>query len=193
MAAPLAKKVSPQTGANDILVSGSREDLEMTAPVDPLHGLAARQIALTQGVLNLRPAASLAGLHACARSSDTGPVLCYILVEGKTVTAMVNFRPRTPIEGRPAYTIELAVPEDRRGSGRGKEAVGAAILELRHQLAETGIGAFGVEAIVETDNPASMRIAEQTISEASDPAVDLYSGKPARRFLRKLETKPTAG
>jgi len=156
-----------------------------------LKALAERQAALTHGELNLRPAATLPGLYACARSDRAGPVLGYILVEGKKVIAMVNFRPIDPIDGLAAYNIELAVPEDRRGSGRGQDAVAAALLELRHELAKPAGGtSFYVQAIVESDNPASMGIARQTISEESEPTTDLYSGKPAFRFLRKLETRP---
>ena len=164
----------------------------MTAPLDMLKALADRQLSLAHGELHLRPAASLPGLYACAREEDAGPVLSYILVEGKKVTAMVNFRPRAAIKGDPAYNIELAVPEDRRGSGRGLDAVSAALLELRHELGRAGVEAFQVQAIVETDNPASMRIAEQAISESPEPATDLYSGKPALRYLRRLETHPHA-
>jgi len=155
-----------------------------------LKALAERQAALTHGELNLRPAATLSGLYACARSDRAGPVLGYILVEGKKVIAMVNFRPIEPIDGMAAYNIELAVPEDRRGAGRGQDAVAAALLEVRHELAKPEGSSFYVQAIVESDNPASMGIARQTISEESEPTTDLYSGKPAFRFLRKLETRP---
>lgn len=162
----------------------------MTAPLDMLKALTERQAALTHGELKLRPAATLSGLYACARGDRAGPVLGYILVEGKKVIAMVNFRPIEPIDGMAAYNIELAVPEDRRGAGRGQDAVAAALLELRHELARPGGTSFYVQAIVESDNPASMSIARQTISEDSEPTTDLYSGKPAFRYLRKLETKP---
>ena len=80
------------------------------------------------------------------------------------------------------------MPEDRRGGGRGKEAVGAALLELRHELASAGVFKFDIEAIVETDNPASMRIAEETISENAVPTMDQYSGKRAFRYLRRLDS-----
>ena len=53
----------------------------MTAPVDAIRGLAARQMALMRGELHLRPTQSNAALSACARNEDAGPVLCYILVE----------------------------------------------------------------------------------------------------------------
>jgi hypothetical protein len=161
----------------------------MTAPLDPMNGLAAREMAFKQGNLRLRPASTHPGLLACARSDDDGPVLSYIMLEGTHVTAMVNFRPRMPVvDGIPAYNIELAVPEDRRGGGRGKEAVGAALLELRHELARAGVFKFDIEAIVETDNPASMRIAEETISENAVPTMDQYSGKRAFRYLRRLDS-----
>ena len=163
----------------------------MTAPLDPMNGLAARESAFRQGSLHLRPVATHPLLRACARSDDAGPVLCYIILEGSQVTAMVNFRPRMPlVDGIPAYNIELAVPEDRRGGGRGKEAVSAALLELRHELAGAGVTAFDIEAIVETDNPASMHIAEETISENAVPTFDQYSGKRAFRYLRRLEAPP---
>ena len=162
----------------------------MTAPLDATHGLAARQVALLSGELNLRPARSNAHLHGCARSEGGGPVLCYILVEdGTAVTAMVNFRPREPIEGVPAFNIELAVPEDRRRQGRGQEAVDAALLELRHELADEGVHTFHIEAIVEMENAASRRIAENSISEHTTRTSDPYSGRPAFRYLRTFEPK----
>jgi hypothetical protein len=163
----------------------------MTAPLDAIHGLAARQIALLSGELHLRPARSHPALHACDRTETVGPALCYILVEeGTAVTAMVNFRPREPINGTPAYNIELSVPEDRRRHGRGQEAVDAALLELRHDLARQGVTDFHVEAIVEMDNAASLRIAENSISETRTHTTDLYSGRPAFRYLRAFDATP---
>jgi len=159
----------------------------MTAPLDAIHGLAARQVALLNGELNLRPAGSHPALHACTRTGETGPSLCYILVEdGTSVTAMVNFRPREAIEGEPACNIELSVPEDRRRQGRGQDAVDAALLELRHALERAGVHAFRVEAIVEMENAASRRIAENSISEMPTATTDLYSGWPAFRYLRSF-------
>jgi hypothetical protein len=163
----------------------------MTAPLDAIHGLAARQVALLSGELNLRPCRSHAALHACARTDTAGPALCYILVEdGTTVTAMVNFRPREAIEDTPAYNIELSVPEERRRQGRGQEAVDAALLELRHELARVGVTDFHVEAIVEMDNAASLRIAENSISETRTHPTDLYTGRPAFRYLRTFDATP---
>lgn len=166
----------------------------MTAPLDATHGLAARQVALLHGELHLRPARSNPHLQGCARSGDAGPVLCYILVEeGTIVTAMVNFRPREPIDGLQAFNIELSVPDDRRRQGRGQEAVDAALLELRHELAEEGVSTFTVEAIVEMDNAPSRRIAENSISETTSATTDLYSGRPAFRYLRTFDATPHEG
>ena len=163
----------------------------MTAPLDAIHGLAARQVALLRGELNLLPSASHPGLHACARTDTTGPALCYILVEeGTTVTAMVNFRRREAIEGRPAFNIELSVPEDRRRQGRGQAAVDAALLELRHELARAGVDEFHIEAVVEMDNAPSLRIAENSISETRTHTTDLYTGRPAFRYLRSFDATP---
>jgi len=163
----------------------------MTAPLDAIHGLAARQVALLKGELHLRAAQSHPSLHACTRSGVAGPVLCYILVEeGTIVTAMVNFRPRETIDELPAFNIELAVPEDRRRLGRGQEAVDAALLELRHELGRAGVFDFRVEAIVEMDNAASRRIAENSISELATATTDPYSGRPAFRYLRSFDRTP---
>jgi predicted acetyltransferase len=163
----------------------------MTAPLDAIHGLAARQVALLHGELNLRATDVHPRLRACARADDLAPALCYILVEeDDAVTAMVNFRPRERIEDEPAFNIELSVPEDRRRQGRGQEAVDAALLALRHELARHGIATFHVEAIVEMDNAASARIAENSISEIRTATTDLYSGRPAFRYLRSFEPAP---
>ena len=163
----------------------------MTAPLDATYGLAARQVALLKGELRLRPAPSHPNLHGCTRSADSGPVLCYIMVEdGNAVTAMVNFRPREEIEGLPAFNIELSVPEDRRRQGRGQDTVDAALLELRHELNSAGVRSFRVEAIVEMENSPSRRIAENSISELSTATTDPYSGRPAFRYVRTFEAKP---
>jgi len=163
----------------------------MTAPLDAIHGLAARQVALLNGELNLRLAETHPALQACVRNHDAGTVLFYNLVEeGTTVTAMVNFRPREAIDGMRAFNIELSVPEDRRRHGRGQEAVDAALLEVRHELARHGVTDFLVEAIVEMDNVASLRIAENSISETRTATTDQYTGRPAFRYLRSFEPTP---
>src|ERR1700722_4862814 len=69
----------------------------------------------------------------------------FVRLEGKTVTAFVEFGSCEPIEGTRCFAIGYAVPEAYRNQGRAKEAVSAAISEMQHELGRFGV--FYVEAI----------------------------------------------
>ena len=160
----------------------------MTAPIDPTVTLASFQQAVQLGQIQLERGAIDPQLYVHMDQPVGNPGLTYALLEGETVTAFVQFLQRESIEGTPSFNIGLAVPKAFREQGRGKEIVSAAIAELRRGFAHAGVPCFHIEAIVEADNQACQRVAEATISKLATPATDRYSGKPAFRYLRKVQS-----
>lgn len=110
----------------------------------------------------------------------------YARLEGKTVTAFVEFVSWEPIAGTPHFNKGYAVPEAYRNQGRAKEVIRAAMSEMQHELGRHGLAVFYVEAMVGADNKSSQRVAEQVISDTPVAVTDQLSGLPAFQYVRKI-------
>lgn len=93
----------------------------------------------------------------------------------------------TPVEGEPCFNVGWAVPPAYRGQGRAGKAFIAAVKELRHGLAPTGLKTFWVEGIVGADNSASQRVAERVISEPVSTDTDSMASVPIVQYLRRID------
>lgn len=112
--------------------------------------------------------------------------LTFARMKGKTVTAMVMFTQVQHYEGKPCYQIGYAVPERYQKQGRAKEIVAAAIKEFtsgmkRHEPE------FYIEAIIDAENKASQRVAEQLISGSPKEITDKIAGVPALQYLKHIK------
>jgi len=116
----------------------------------------------------------------------------YVRLQRQTVTAFVEFVICDPIEGALCFNIGYAVPEAYRSQGRAKNAVSAAIAELKQGLARSKITTFCVEAIVGIDNKASQHVAAETISTTPVAITDQVSGLPALHYLRRIRQDAVA-
>lgn len=115
--------------------------------------------------------------------------LTYVRLDGKKVTAMVQFIPCDPVEGEPCFSVGWAVPEDLRGQGRAGEVFTAAVKEMRHGFGPSGMKAFWVEGVVGVDNKASQRAAEKFISAPVATDTDSYAGVPVVQYLRRIDSQ----
>lgn len=115
--------------------------------------------------------------------------LTYVRLEGRKVTAMVQFIKCDPVDGEPCFSVGWAVPEELRGQGRAGEALIAAVKELRHGFAPHGMGAFWVEGVVGANNKASQRVAEKVISAPVSEDTDCYAGVPIVQYLRRIDAQ----
>lgn len=113
--------------------------------------------------------------------------LTYVRLQGKTVTALVVFAHSNPIQGLPCFQIGYAVPKAYQRQGRAKDAVAAAIAELKYGFAKSNIPTFYIEAIVEANNKASQHVAAETISATPVSVVDHDSGLPALQYVRLID------
>jgi len=158
--------------------------------IDPATTLPSLQQAILAGTIKLRRAVVDPDLFFHVDHPNGEQRLTYVRLEGKTVTACVMFALSPPMNGKPCFGIGYAVPETYRNQGRAKEAVRAAIAEMRHGLGRAGRTVFYVEAIVGSDNASSQRVAAQVISNTPASVIDKISGLPALQYVRKIVYRP---
>lgn len=115
--------------------------------------------------------------------------LTYARVSGRTVVVLIQFIPCDPYEREPCFNVGWAVAEAYQGQGKAREAVVAALKEMRNGFARAGIEAFWVEAIIGEDNVASQRLAEAVLSVPVNRALDSFSGDPIVQYLRRVDTQ----
>lgn len=132
---------------------------------DPSNALQSFQQALVRSDLQLQRGVLDPDLYLYVDNPNGQTRFTYVKLEGRTVTAFVEFALCEPIEGTPCFGIGYAVPEAYRNQGRAKEAIRTAISEMQHGFGRAGISVFYVEAIVGADNKSSQRVAEQAISD----------------------------
>ncbi len=154
---------------------------------DPSDALMSFQQAHENGDLLLQPGEIDAELLVHLDRPNGKPRFTYVRIEKETVTALVIFAIAPAIDGLPCFQIGYAVPKKYQKSGRAKNAVRAAIVELQHGLSRNQIREFYIEAIVGVDNNASQNVATETISLSPLNINDEFSKLPALRYLKKIE------
>jgi RimJ/RimL family protein N-acetyltransferase len=154
----------------------------VTEMTDPSTAMISFQEALLAGALKPQPAALDRDLFIHADQELGVARFAYVKLKGRTVTAFVNLVRVEPIDGVPCFAIGCAVPEAYRGQGRAKDAVRAALAEMRHGFRRAGIPALYVEAVVGVDNLASQHVSAATISAKPTAITDNVSGLPAFHY-----------
>ncbi|WP_167811285.1 GNAT family N-acetyltransferase [Ralstonia pseudosolanacearum] len=160
----------------------------MPQMADPSHALKSFQDELHLGTVNSKQGELDRDLFVYLDHPGGEPRFTYVRLDGKLVTALMMFAVVEPIRGIPCFQIGYAVAEQYRNQGRAKDAVVAAIGEMRNGFGRAGIPRFFVEAIVGADNAASNRVAAGVISAMPTSMTDEYSGHPALQYLLEVTT-----
>ena len=156
----------------------------MPTMTDPSAVLPSFQQAVSRGSIKLERGTEHPELYIHADLPDgRNPRVTFARIEDGTVTVMVQFVEADPYEGLPCYAIGYAVPEAYRNQGRATDTVTKAISELWHGLRYRRTPTFYVEAVIDIENTASQRVAEQAISRTSKDAIDKISGRPALQYF----------
>jgi hypothetical protein len=159
----------------------------MAAMTDPSEAMRLFQQALAVGQIPLQKGDLDQSLFMHVDQPNGHTRFTYVRLNGLTVVALVMFVVVDPLDGLPCFQIGYAVPEAYRGQGQAKGVVRAGIAELKNGLSRAHPGAtFYVEAVVGSDNEASKRVAESTISTTPDAITDSVSGLPALHYVRKV-------
>lgn len=155
---------------------------------DPSTALPSFQRALSRGSIKLERGRTYPELYIHVDTPDgRTPRLTFAIIEKGTVKALVQFVHAEPYKGMPCYAIGYAVPEAYRKQGIATGTVTKAISELWHGMKSKGTATFYVEALIDVENKASLRVAERTISETPIDAVDKHSGRPALQYFRLID------
>jgi len=159
----------------------------MPAMTDPSTALESFQEAYDGGHIRLKKCSLDTKLYFFADEAMGSRRHTYMRVENaKTITAFVILAWTESIDGTPCLAIGYAVPEKFRKQGRAKDAVRAALAEMKHGLSRLPTKTYYVEAIVNRTNEGSKRIAERFISDKPEAITDEISGLPAFRYLLKI-------
>lgn len=153
---------------------------------DPTNSLKSFQEHFSLGVIDVQPGALDRDLFVYQDQPNGTLRLSYVRLKGQTVTALVLFVLTEPIDGVPCFQLGYAVPEVYRSQGVAKDAVSAAIAELKHGLGRNGAKPFFIETIVGVDNTASQKVAGATLGVETEAITDEMSGLPALRYLVKI-------
>ncbi|WP_286727656.1 MULTISPECIES: GNAT family N-acetyltransferase [Sphingobacterium] len=154
---------------------------------DPTSAMQSFQDEFSKGNIQLQPCINSSGVYVYADQINKKARLTYITLQDTTITSFVNFVSCAPIDGIPGFQIGYAVPELYRNNGSAKKTISNAITEMRYGFRSAGIIAFYIEALVDADNKASQRVAEQVISANPENIIDEFSGLPALRYFREIK------
>lgn len=92
-----------------------------------------------------------------------------------------------PYEGLPCFQVGYAVPEKFRGEGVATDVLSASIKELRAGLSRNGVKVpLFIEALIDTTNAASIRVAEKVLGPHLKETADEVTGTPAFQFMLKV-------
>src|SRR5271163_3828122 len=115
----------------------------MPAMTDPSTALESFQEGCDNGYIRLKQCALDTNLYVFEDEAMGSKRCTYVRVENaKIVTAFVMLAWIQPIEGTPCLAIGYAVPENFRKQGRAKDAVKAALAEMKHGLSRTLIKTY---------------------------------------------------
>ena len=160
----------------------------MTRQMDPADTLRALRQQLHLGEIEMHGGART-GLHALPGKRG-GASLSFLHFEDGDPVAWVDFAPVPPVDGLPCYNLACAVTPEASGRGVARQAIGAAMAELRGRLAQAGTHAYLVEALVLADNGPTRHLAETLVSPDAVATTAPWSGQPAFRYLGRFGDAP---
>lgn len=160
----------------------------MPGLTDPFPALQSFQQAYLAGRIDLQRGQVDTNLFLHVDQPNGAPRLTYVRLDGRTVTALVEFVTCAPVDGSPCFNIGYAVDPKYRNQGLAKQLLVAAIAELQAGFGSAGFPGFYVEAIVSVDNLASQKVATFGITPDRIHGTDNLSGVPIYQFIKKFET-----
>lgn len=164
----------------------------MLQPVDPSSALEAFQRDFRHGRLPWQRGALDQNLYVVWDEPNGRPRFTYFTVDSGAINAIAMLVLVGQKQDRPTFQLGVAVPKALQGQGRAKHIVRTAINELKHGLASANVMAFDVEAVVETDNIASQKVAAACLSQSPTDIVDKFSGKPALHYVMNVTSTTPA-
>lgn len=153
--------------------------------VDPIHSLISFQQAYENKLISLSPCNLDKSMRVLLDNANDSPRITYAIIDGIRVKALAIYLPAEPIGNIHCFGLGYAVAEDFRLQGYGKRVIESSIEEMRHGF-KIHLQQFYIEAIVGVDNAGSNKLASRFLSTSPKECNDIYSGVPARQYLRLI-------
>ena len=98
------------------------------------------------------------------------------------VQVLATFKQENLIDGVETYNLNYAVNENNRGAGLANEAIKIGLTELKKHMKS-----FYIEAIVEKENIASIKVAKKIFPNPGVEMTDEFSGMPSLFFFTLIQ------
>ncbi|HHX8492594.1 TPA: hypothetical protein ACVO3B_004439 [Vibrio diabolicus] len=109
----------------------------------------------------------------------------YARLNGLKVQQLVVLDENQPLNGLPCYCLFYGTLEELRGQGKTVEFIQQTLEQFKKDVSKKH-KEFYIEALIETDNEASLAIASKLFGEPSHDGVDEFSGTPTRIWQTKF-------
>ncbi|MFH4671821.1 hypothetical protein [Vibrio alginolyticus] len=109
----------------------------------------------------------------------------YARLDGLKVQQLVVLDENQPLNGLPCYCLFYGTLEELRGQGKTVEFIQQILEQFKKDVSKKH-KEFYIEALIETDNEASLAIASKLFGEPSHDGVDEFSGTPTRIWQTKF-------
>lgn len=111
----------------------------------------------------------------------------FVKITSDTIQAIATFMMTQPIDGHPALNLTFAVLPECRNQGLATEMVTKCINEMKYELQSYRVSQFYVEALTETDDSASQKIASRLISAEYESITHAVSKDKAYRYCGQIK------
>jgi GNAT superfamily N-acetyltransferase len=139
------------------------------------------------GDINPRPGTVNSEIFVFGDEAGGSQRITYADIQNGAVLAIAVYFLTEPYKGIHCFQVGYAVAEEHRNKGIATALLEKSIAELRH-LSKRHVKSFYVEAVVEENNLASMKVAGRVLSPHPESKIDGNSGQPAFQYLRLIET-----
>lgn len=155
----------------------------MSLKPNPIDGLLSFQYALNTGM-----AVRKLDADYVERFDEIvgGVRFCYAKVIAGQVQSLATFGSEEAIHGVDCFSVNYSVDEKFRGRGLAIEIVGRGIEEIKRHLRQSNKSSFYVDAIIETTNSHSIKVAGKLFSKPGVAMTDHISGVPSLYFRRLI-------
>ncbi|MEZ9370862.1 hypothetical protein AB4140_18855 [Shewanella sp. 10N.286.51.B2] len=164
-----------------------------TSMTDPHEGMLSFQHALRAGILELGPVANHQDLFSHFDVPTPGVNrLTYVRLskDRRTVKAFVSCVMNGQIEGLPCVAVGYATPQEFRNQGHAKQILRDVINDQASQAQNNGFNSVYIEAVIDTTNVPSLRVAEAVLRVEHESITDSASGTPAYRYTAQFNGAP---
>lgn len=151
---------------------------------NPMTGFKTLELAFSQG-FRMRRVPFTQDVHFVKDRGIYNDRYTYARLNGLKVQQTVVLDENQPLNGLPCFCLFYGTLEELRGQGKTVAFLKQILEQFKKDLPKK-YKEFYVEALIETDNEASLAIAAQLFGEPSHDGVDELTGTPTRIWQTKF-------